>query len=74
MSLGMVELLIPEISTILHQGIRPQHWWEAERACGMVRIAATVWVMLLTLRVVLILVAAGDQDSGAPSSDCGTPS
>lgn len=46
------------VGTFLYQGIRPRHWWEAERARRMIRLAAGVWLGLLAALVVLILLLA----------------
>ena len=45
------------VGTFLWQKVNPQHWWEAERAKRIVRIAATIWLALLALLIALILLA-----------------
>jgi uncharacterized membrane protein YozB (DUF420 family) len=45
------------VATFLWQGVRPNRWWEAERARKMVRIAGTIWLGLLALLGLLILLA-----------------
>jgi uncharacterized hydrophobic protein (TIGR00341 family) len=44
------------VGTFLWQGVQPRHWWEAERAKRMTRIAGLLWVLLLAVLVVLIVV------------------
>lgn len=42
------------VLTFLVQGVRPNRWWEAERARRATRIAVGVWTLLLAALVVLI--------------------
>jgi uncharacterized hydrophobic protein (TIGR00341 family) len=43
------------VGTFLWQGVKPRYWWDEPRAKRMTRIAATVWVLLLSILVALIL-------------------
>ena len=45
------------VATFLWQRVNPRHWWEADRAKRMVRVASAVWLALLALLVALILAA-----------------
>ncbi len=45
------------VGTFLWQHVHPRHWWKADRASRMVRIAALVWLGLLAVLTVLIVVA-----------------
>lgn len=45
------------VGTFLWQGVRPQNWWEAERARHMIRVSAGAWLALLALLVSLIVLA-----------------
>jgi cell division septal protein FtsQ len=38
------------------EGIQPKKWWEAKRAKKAVRIAITLWVVLLIALAVMIFV------------------
>ena len=51
---NIVCLNISAVIMFLFQGIRPNSWWEAERAKKQTRIAIAVWVVLLILLMVLI--------------------
>jgi hypothetical protein len=44
------------VGTFLWQGVQPRHWWEAERAKRMTRMAGLLWVLLSAVLVVLIRV------------------
>lgn len=43
------------VLTFLVEGIKPKSWWKAEKAKKMSRLAAAVWIILLTALVVVIL-------------------
>lgn len=45
------------VLTFLFQDVRPGHWWEAERARRMVRLAAATWLILLAILILLIQIA-----------------
>ncbi|MBN1510548.1 MAG: TIGR00341 family protein [Phycisphaerae bacterium] len=45
------------VATFLWQRVNPRHWWEADRAKRMVRVAGAIWLALLALLVALILAA-----------------
>lgn len=44
------------VATFLVQGVRPNRWWEAERAKKATRVALGLWSLLLAALVVLILL------------------
>jgi uncharacterized hydrophobic protein (TIGR00341 family) len=44
------------VGTFLWQGVQPRHWWEAERAKRMTRMAGLLWALLPAVLVVLIIV------------------
>jgi uncharacterized hydrophobic protein (TIGR00341 family) len=44
------------VATFLAQGVRPNTWWEAERARNATRIAMTVWLVLLAVVVAMIVL------------------
>ena len=45
--------------TFLVQGLRPQSWWEAERAKRATRIAIAIWGLMLTMLAALIYFELG---------------
>ncbi|MGD9090882.1 MAG: TIGR00341 family protein [Desulfobacterales bacterium] len=51
---NIVCLNISAVVMFLIQGIRPNSWWEAERAKKQTRIAIAVWMFLLILLMLLI--------------------
>ncbi len=44
------------VVTFVLQGIKPKKWWETKKAKKAVRIAVTVWIILLILLAVMIFV------------------
>jgi len=44
------------VAMFLLQGIRPRHYWEAQRASRMVKIAVCTWAGLLALLIAVIFV------------------
>lgn len=48
---------LASVATFYVQGIRPRTWWEAESSTRAVRIALTVWLVLLALVAVIVAVA-----------------
>jgi uncharacterized hydrophobic protein (TIGR00341 family) len=44
------------VATFLLQGVRPNTWWEAERARNATRAAIAVWLVLLAVLVAMIAV------------------
>ncbi len=44
------------VGTFLLQGIRPNHYWQEQRAARMVRIALTLWITLLLILIGSIVV------------------
>lgn len=54
---NIVCINVAAVATFLWQRVNPRHWWEAERAKRMVRVAGTIWLGLLGLLVALILIA-----------------
>lgn len=44
------------VLTFLVQGVRPNRWWEAERAQKATRISVVVWTLLLAALVALIAI------------------
>lgn len=45
--------------TFLAQGLRPHSWWESRRAQQAIRIAISIWVVLLLILSVLIYMELG---------------
>ncbi len=45
------------VTTFLVQGIRPLTWWEADRARKAARIAISLWLLLLSVLIIVILLA-----------------
>ncbi len=45
------------VATFYVQGVRPRTWWEAEKSTRAVRIALTIWLVLLALVAAIIAVA-----------------
>jgi uncharacterized hydrophobic protein (TIGR00341 family) len=56
---NIVCLNISAVVMFLFQGIRPNRWWEAERARKQTKIAIGVWMFLLILLMLLIKLNAG---------------
>lgn len=44
------------VVTFLVEGIQPKKWWEAERARKYVRIAISLWIVLLLILAVMIVI------------------
>ena len=44
------------VVTLLVQNVRPRTWWEADRAKKAIKIAISLWVILLLMLVAVILV------------------
>jgi uncharacterized hydrophobic protein (TIGR00341 family) len=42
------------VITFIFEGIQPKKWWEAKRAQKAVRIAITVWIILLLILAIMI--------------------
>jgi uncharacterized hydrophobic protein (TIGR00341 family) len=42
------------VVTFLMEGIKPNEWWEAERARKAVKVAITVWIILLSILAFII--------------------
>jgi len=55
---NIVCINVAAVGTFLWQKVHPRHWWKAERAKRMVRVAAAVWLGLLALLVGLIVLAS----------------
>ena len=51
---NIVCLNVSAVVMFLFQGIRPNRWWEAERARKQTKIAIAVWMFLLVLLMLLI--------------------
>ncbi len=49
---------IAGVATFLFQDVRPNFWWEAERAKRMVRKAVVIWIVLLLIWLGLIYLAS----------------
>ncbi len=45
------------VTTFLAQGIRPRHWWEADKAERATRWAIALWSLLLMLLVTVIILS-----------------
>lgn len=54
---NIVGINIAGVGTFLWQRVNPNHWWEAERAKRMVRVAGAFWLGLLALLAILVLLA-----------------
>lgn len=52
---NVVSINLTAVVTFVLQDIRPQNWWEAEKAKKAVRIAVAVWIVLLFLLAIMIL-------------------
>lgn len=52
---NLICLNLAGVVTFLGQGVRPQGWWEAERARRSTALAVGVWTVLLLVLVALIL-------------------
>jgi len=44
------------VVTFVLQGIKPKKWWETRQASKAVRVAITIWIVLLILLAVMIFV------------------
>jgi uncharacterized hydrophobic protein (TIGR00341 family) len=44
------------VATFLWQRVNPRHWWQADRAKRMVRLAAIIWLAVLALLASLIII------------------
>jgi uncharacterized hydrophobic protein (TIGR00341 family) len=53
---NIVSINLSGVTTFILKGIQPKNWWEAESAKKAVRIAITVWVILLVLLGVIIFI------------------
>lgn len=53
---NLIGVNLAGVATFLVQGIRPNRWWEAERARKATRAALVIWTLLLAALVVLILL------------------
>ena len=51
---NIVSINLSGVITFILKGIQPKNWWEAESAKKAVRIAITVWLILLILLGVII--------------------
>lgn len=58
-AVNIVCINLAGVATFLWQDVTPRHWWKAERARRMVRLAAGVWFGLLGLLVLLIYLGQG---------------
>ena len=58
-AVNVVCLNLAATATFLVQGVRPDTWWEADRARAAVRNALLVWVGLLASLAVLLMFRAG---------------
>lgn len=56
---NIVCLNISAVVMFLFQGIRPNSWWEAERARKQTKIAIAIWMFLLILLMLLIQFNSG---------------
>ncbi len=50
---------ISGVAMFLYQGVRPNRWWEAEKAKKQTRIAIAVWTILLVVLAILIHIEFG---------------
>ena len=50
---------ISGVAMFLYQGVRPNSWWDAERAKKQTRIAIAVWMILLAILGILIHLEFG---------------
>jgi len=55
---NVIGINIAAIGTFFLQGIRPKHYWEAERARKVMLAASFVWAGLLAILIVVILLIA----------------
>ncbi len=56
---NVVCLNISGVAMFLYQGVRPNRWWEAEKAKKQTRIAIAVWTILLVVLAILIHIEFG---------------
>ncbi|MFA6043662.1 MAG: TIGR00341 family protein [Phycisphaerales bacterium] len=56
-SVNIVCVNIAGVATFLLQKIRPNRWWQADRANRMVKRAAAGWVFVLVVLIVLIVIS-----------------
>lgn len=57
-AVNVVCLNLAATATFLVQGVRPNTWWEADRARSATRRAITVWILLLALLGAMLFVRA----------------
>ncbi|MGD9103808.1 MAG: TIGR00341 family protein, partial [Desulfobacterales bacterium] len=50
---------IAGVAMFLYQGVRPNRWWEAEKAKKQTRIAIAIWMAMLVVLTILIHVEFG---------------
>ena len=53
---NVVSINLSGVVTFLVQGIRPKKWWEAKKAQQAVRLAITLWILLLLALAVMIFL------------------
>lgn len=54
------------VVSFLAQGVRPNRWWEAERARTATAVAVAVWTVLLAALVAVILLWGSEPTPGTP--------
>jgi len=57
--INVVCVNISGVAMFLYQGVRPNSWWEAEKAKKQTRIAISVWMILLAMLSILIHLEFG---------------
>jgi uncharacterized hydrophobic protein (TIGR00341 family) len=55
-SVNVVCINLAGVTTFIMEGIQPKKWWEAKRAKKAVRIAITLWIVLLLALAVMIFI------------------
>lgn len=53
---NIVSINLASVITFIFQGIQPREWWEAKKAKRAVRIAITLWIILLLMLAVMIFL------------------
>jgi hypothetical protein len=51
---NVVSINLAAVVTFVAHGIRPHHWWEAERGKKARRAALSTWVLLLLLLILIM--------------------
>ena len=63
---NVVSVNLAATLVFLIQGIRPDQWWQADRAGRSVRLSMVIWIGLLALLVVLLLTGTLDAPEPTP--------